>query len=482
MNAHRLARRGIGAAALCSLALLIGCDALTEVTNPNPTIDDFRGAAEPTKVLVPGLRAGLARALNGVVITADLVSDNQDITFSSLTQDINDPHQVRADGPSFITQGAYERLQELRALADFVIDSVAPEDETATDAQLAEARYHRGMAYLMMGENFIGAPTAPDLEPTPWEGLLELARQDFDHAMTLSPGTEMELRLTAALARLHLAMGNEAEARQFAAAALAMEPDFVVYQAYYAGQIEPVFSVRVMQPLPRLDFLAPKYVSFSSPVPVGKAEGMHLILAEAAMANGDYAEGAARIAEAVRIAKARPTGQFNSLDERKHNDLTVRPRNAEILVRADADSPLRAGLVQNTPGLRTVYQVSGTSLDADSVAALTDPYEVRHALWLARQEMFFLEGRRVHDLGVRMPVTQREIDTSPAIEWGDPVTEVQVPSFIPNDYGIIDGFTPRSPYADPLRGDQLTTDEVTMLLDLNRVLAEQRVSRFGTMP
>lgn len=481
---YRRVRRAGWVAAVAAL-LAAGCDFLdpTNVTNPNTTAEDLARAAEPTNALLPGVRAQMARAVSSVVTISEIVSDNFEIAFTNITGDLNDPYLVSPDGGTYNGfGGSYWNLQELRALADFVIDTIAPQDAAATSAQLAEAHYYRGMAFLMQGESFVGVPTGPDLAPTMSAGLVELAIQDFDAALGLGASSERQVALVAALARAHRNLGNRAQAVQFATQALGLDADFVVLQQYGAGEIEnPVFGDdRTREPLPRLDFLDPKYTSRDAAIPLAKAEEMHLILAEAAMADGDYGSASGHIAAAVALAKDRPRGEVNDRDQRLNPDLTVRPRNSEVRVRAEAGAPLRAGLVLDRPGVVEVPTISGTSLDADSVASLTDAFALRHALWLARQEILFLEGRRLHDLGVLMPISAREIDASPALQRGGPATEVQVPSYIPE--GVIDDFSPRSPYANPSNGEELVTTEITIEIDMNRVLAEQRVSKFGTLP
>lgn len=297
MSLDRYCRvRPAGWTIACAALLWSACDFLdpTEVSNPNTTIGDLAQAAEPTSALIPGLRAQMARAVRAVTQTTDLVSDNFGIAFTNITGELGDPYLVAPDGGSFNSTGAigaYWNTQELGALADFVIDSIAPNDETATEAQLAEAHYYRGMAYLMQGENFIGVPTGPDQEPTPWAGLLDLAHQDFNAALSLAPAPELDLALKAALARMYRDLGSPDEAEQYALEALAADPTFLVLQEYSAGEIEnPFFEEdRTMQPLPRLDFLDPKYVSRDAAIPVAKAEEMHLILAEVAMIRDDYA-------------------------------------------------------------------------------------------------------------------------------------------------------------------------------------------------
>lgn len=477
----------LATAAACTVLFTAACDFVdpTDVTNPNATTEDLAEATEPTTALLPGLRAQMARAVRAVVQTTDMVSDNFEIAFTNIGGELSDPYALTPEGASFNSIGgigAYWNLQELRALADLVIDSIAPNDENATDAQLAEARFYRGMAFLMQGENFVAVPIGPDVEPTPSAGLLALAEQDLAAARNLSPPADLDVALLAALARTHRALGDATEARSFAQQALAADDDFVWMQDYGAGEIENPFpnDTRTFQPLPRLDFLDPKYVARDAPIPLAKAEEMHLIIAEVEMSEGDYPTAATEIRAAILIAEGRPTGTFDDTDNRGNPDLTIRPRDAGILVRADAASPFREGLVITRPGSVTVPAISGTSLDGDSVAALATGDEIRHAFWLARQEIFFLEGRRLNDLGVLMPVMQREIDASPAIDDGDPETEPEIPSYIPED--VMDLFSPRSPYVDDRNGGPLATNEITIQVDMNRVLAQQAVSKFGPLP
>jgi tetratricopeptide (TPR) repeat protein len=487
-TARRIFHRWAGGMLLV-LTAVVGCDTLdpTKVNNPNPTAEDLANASEPTRALLPGLRAQMARALTATTNANAIISDDYEIGFSNITGEVNSPHAVTPDGGTYNTYGGYGiywNLQELRAFGDFILQDIIPGDPSATNAQRAEAHFLRGMAYLIQGENFTAVPNAPDTDPLPWGELLGLAIQDFEAAIGLSPGAERVLSARAALARAHRAAGNAAQAESFAVAALSADPEFVVAQRFFTAEIEnPNFPPgRSRQPLPRLDFLDPKADSRDTPVALTKAEEMHLILSEVAMSRGAYAEAAGHIADAVRLAHTRPRGQAISDDLRTNfPGITVRPRTAGILVRADAESPFRDGLVITRPGPVEVPLVSGTSLDADSVAALVDAEEIRHAHWLARQEIFFLEGRRLNDLGVRLPIAAMEIDTSPRVSRGDPAATVQVPNYIPTG-NAVNEFSPRSPYVNQTGGGELATNEVTILVDLNRILARERVSRFGALP
>lgn len=497
MTQNGPARRAGRVLAMAALALapLGGCDFLdpTRVENPQTTLDDLARAARPTAALLPGLRAQFARALGGVVLTAENVSDNYSIEATNISKELDDPYGIRPDVGTLNStggSGAYWNLQELRALSEFIIDEIAPDDSTSTPANVAEARFYRGMAYLMLGENFVAAPTETDGEPVPARTLIELAVADFGQALSLDPNAASVTRIHAALARAQRMLGNRAEARRNAQLALGADANFVFAQDYDGASVENVpwiFLIattgQTMQPLPRLDFLDPKYTEREAAIPYAKAEEMHLILAEAALAANDLEAARQALAAAVAVAKARPTLDFTDTDSRRNADQSFRPRDNEILVRADASSPAREGLVLgfgtetavgSSKGFRgdiTIPTVSGTSLAADSVGALQSAVELQHALFLARQEILFLEGRRMSDLGIRLPVSQREVDTNPQVSEGSLATTVLVPAWIPRD-GAMDLFDPMSPYVDPKEGRQLATSVVVMAVDMNRRLAE----------
>ncbi|HUG39267.1 MAG TPA: hypothetical protein VMM12_02220 [Longimicrobiales bacterium] len=471
----------LAAAALLSAA---GCEFLdpTQVDNPQTTAEDLARADRPTEALLPGLRAQFARALRAVVTISENVSDNYSIHGTGLLKELDEPRAVL---PPIINAtggaGIYWNLQELRALGIFVIDDIIPADPTATGEQRAEALFYRGMAFLMFAENFVAAPLERDAEPVAGEDLLQLGIADFEASLAAAPAGVRATAARAALARAHRLAGDAAQAQSFAEDALADDAAFVFAQDYDATSVDNTpnaflvqRALQEMQPLPRLDFLDPKYISEESPIPFAKAEEMHLILADIAIEAGSYPVGAQRIADAVALARSRPTALFNDGDLRKNGDLTIRPRDSEIAVAACETCPYRSGLVLDRPGTVVVPLISGSSLDPDSVRTLTAEGDVRHALHLARQEILFLEGRRMSDLGIRLPMMLREIDANENIDEGDFGTLPIVPDYIP-DRDDMDLFVPQSPYegqTDPV----LIDTTVYMLVDMNRVLADARVS------
>lgn len=465
----------------------VGCDFLdpTDVENPLTTADDLAQASEPVRALMPGLRAQFARMVGSQIVIAEVTSDNYSIHGTGLPPTWDTPQDISPaamDLTGFAT-GIYWNTQELRALANFVLDEVAPGDATATNAHLAEAHYYRGVAYITQGENFTHVPTEADGTPRPASELLQRGITDLEAVASLNPGGEFVLPARAGIARAYRALGNAGLATDAAQQALTADPDFVFQQLFDATSIENqphiflvVRGLKEMQPLPRLDFLDPKYVGRTAGIAVAKAEEMHLILAEAALAAGEMDDARQHLADAINLALSRGTTSFVDDDVRLNGDLTIRPRDSEILVRADPDSPFRAGLVLDRPGVEiSVPTVSSTSLDADSVLALTQDEEVWHAFHLARQEIMFLEGRRMSDLGIRLPMMLREIDQNPNINVGDPGTQVVVPGYIPPG-SQMNLFDPSTPYDED---ENLIETEVTILHDLNRILATNQVNAFN---
>lgn len=481
--------RNLVAILVVAVAVVVGCgDFLdpTKVTNPQTTPEDLAQAREPTRVMLGGMRAQFARAVGSVATITENVSDNYSIHGTGLLADLDEPAEVVPriiDGTDFAT-GVYWNPQELRALADFVLDSIIPGDETATPAQIAEVEYYRGMALLLQAENFVAAPTGPDEAPSPGDQLLQAAISQLQAVTSTDPGSAFATRAQAALARAHRVAGNATEAVGHANDVLAADPGFLFVQGYDAlpasvNNPPNIYTVqralKEMQPLPRLDFLDPKFIGRESPIPVSKAEEMHLILAEAAMAGGDWAGGRESLAQALELALTRPVDIFFDDDARNNADLSIRPRTSDMLVRSDPDSPFREGLVLDRPGNIATPAVSGTSLDPDSIRAIaaTEEESLLHALNLARQEILFLEGRRMSDLCIRLPMMLREVDTNPAVQDGDFGTRPFVPAFIP-PRNEMDLYDPPAPYDEDDPDLPALTTEITILVDMNWVLAQSR--------
>ena len=202
-------------------------------------------------------------------------------------------------------------------------------------------------------------------------------------------------------------------------------------------------------------------------MPLLKAEEMYLILAEAALSDNDLATAKARMKDAINLAKGNAAGRtaVNFLDK---DPRTGRPNADNITVKADANAPAKAGLVKRRSSTTvTVRPISDTSVLTTDVDALTTARDHLYTIYLLRQEIFFSEGRRMCDLGIRLPMMQRQIETNPSIAAGSAGTVPNVPAYIPANNDM----------------DKFSTagTVVTCNVDMNLVIATNKVSPF-TMP
>ncbi|MFB6248487.1 MAG: hypothetical protein ABEL97_07950 [Salinibacter sp.] len=468
-------------------ALVAGCDALdpTKVENPRTTDEDLAQAENPVPALLNGIEAQFARALGASVVTTEFASDNFSIHGTGLGGNALDFPRSLKPRTSILncsfSDCLYWSTQELRAQTDFLLEEIAPTADP-TAAELARAHYYRGMAFLLQGENFVAVPTTPDSAAVPAAGLLARAQSELSQALGMAgSGSDLAVRANAALARTHRALGNVSEAKTAAQAALDIGGDsFLIDQPYDANSVDnPPHDYLVqralqeMQPLPRLDFLDPKYATETSAIPVATAEEMRLILAEGALANNNPGRAKTQLRTAIDLAASRERVTFDDGDPRLNNQSNTRPDTSAISIRFRPGAPPVDSLVLNRPGTVTVPVVSGTHVTKGQVtrASGTDLVEL---LYLLRQEILFLEGHRMHDLGIRLPMMLREIETNPQISMGDTGTQVRVPDWIPSS-NEMDLYKPSVIYeGDGRDGNPLKTSEITLLHNMNRVLANQR--------
>ncbi|MFV1884860.1 MAG: hypothetical protein ACMZ7B_10260 [Balneola sp.] len=223
-----------------------------------------------------------------------------------------------------------------------------------------------------------------------------------------------------------------------------------------------------LQPLPRLDFLDPKFFDIDgttdSDIPLLKIEEAHLILAEAELADGDLPGAQTAMTNVVALANSRATSIVDDANESRNGDGTVaqRPNNATFTVRASSSDPFVAGLVIERTTTVTTPSISATSVTAVDVAALANATDALTTLYLLRQEIFFGEGRRMFDLGIKWPVAEREALINPNIVASD--RQATIPAYLPT-IAEFDAFT-------------VSGTEVTIQHNLNRTIATGRGNRF----
>jgi tetratricopeptide (TPR) repeat protein len=321
-------------------------------------------------------------------------------------------------------------------------------------------------------------PAVPNGAVITWQEQLQSAIADFTQASSLSTDAAAKNSYTLARARAYYRLGNKAKAVEEATALLAANPTFLrnaVYDAVNgpANAMQGVLtsSVNNFQPLPRLDFLDPKYpnrgATVQSPLAFLKAEEAHLIIAEALLSDNNLTGAKDRLKQLLTLVNSRATELVDSRIQLRGRagGKIVYPNASDIKVAFAPGQPLQDGFVltRTTANVR-VPTISGTSVTAARIDAITAVDDGLYVLYLMRQEIFLAEGRRMADLGMRMPVAQTEIIANPSTKDGEAYTKPVIPAFIPKGFEM-DAFT-----------YDATAKTVTMKHDMNRVLVQNKTS------
>lgn len=465
-------------AVLLAALAMVRCDFLDprSVTNPNVTEEGFLRTPNAAANWTRGVERQLAVTMNELVMGSEVVSDNV-FNNRTLFSKVFDIPQI--DATDFDVTHIQRAVHRLREMADEGLTRVAAADPSTSNETRARLHFHRGMAHLFAAEFFVGLPGeagGPVLEPTVH---LAKAVEDFDRVGRLSTDADTRAAALLAIARAHHRAGKLSEAVAAAAEVRAAAPNLLrtvqfdvtagptnqmQFAIYDSGQNE-------FQPLPRLDFLFPKYFSTSAtdqkPIPVLKGEEAFLILAEARIAQGNLAEARTLLEELVDRVAARPTALVNDRGQARgrRGGTWIYPNSASLRVSASPQDEPRAGLVLTRSGDPVrVPLVSGTSVTREMLAGATSATQLLELLYLMRQEIFVLEARRMVDLGIRFPVALEEAQVNPKVGTSSPALTARIPSFIPRDLGL-----DRFAYRD---GDTLAV----IRFNMNRVLVENRTS------
>ncbi len=454
-------------------SVFVSCDLIdgTGVENPNLTLDAARDLPNPATSFVNGLQEQLATTANSCITTQELATDNYMNAQTFFNQNV-DAGTYRDIDTDF--QNCQAAIGTLREQADYVLSDVIPIDPV--DEKEAEAYFLRGIASLWSGEIFTTLPNdavAPAVGPATH---FADAIADFTAALALDANNVGYLL---ARARANYNAGNQSAAVADANAAITADASgtyvrYIIFDAVDgpANTLQNAVHDRGnfddLQPLPRLDFLDPKFFDISgsldSNIPLLKIEEAHLILAEAELADGDL-PGARTVMTAVaNLANSRPTSTVDDSGEGRSGEGTVaqRPNTSAYTVRASASDAFVTGLVlDRTPTLETP-SISATSVTAADITALANAADALTTLYLLRQEIFFGEGRRMFDLGIRWPVAEREALLNPNIVASDRVATI--PAFLP-PIAEHDAFTAAG-------------TAVTIQHNLNRTIATGRGNRF----
>ena len=429
----------------CILTCLTACDLLQpdDIINPNVSEDTFLKSPNAMQAWVNGTNKSLAEATGFYAELTELLSDNyfNNYTQSSKFFDIPDVRYTDVDVTSLQRQIGY-----LRESADYGLKTVAQADTMTTDSHRFNLYYVKGYSYLLAGEYFLALPVKAGGEVEGWRTQLNMAVDTLLKAMEYTAVKEDQAFINTLIARAYHKSGDKAHAVSYARAALECSPDFVK-TVEFDGEKGVMNSIQTyiysthFQPLPRLDFLDPKYFQSKSleqrPICIAKAEEPPLILAEALLSDDNVAGAKQQLKELLALVADRPvaTGINDQLEERHNGGPKKYPNSSDYKVAASPGEPYRENLVldRRPPHLISIPYVSGTSVDMAMIDGATSVDGLLEIVYLMRQEIFFAEGRRASDLGFRLPVCEIEAaNTSSAA----PYINAQIPQFIPLEQGL----------------------------------------------
>ena len=430
-------------------ALLASCDQFspTQVINPNLTDEQFLKTPDAARTWLRGVERQFMQTVNTLVTNVELVSDNY---FNNYTTNSKVFDLPRIDYHDTDNRSMQQAIARLREGADFGLTQAIPADATVTETEEAEFLFYRAMASIFAGEHFVGLPQearGPIVGP---EVHLDAAVTDLIRARDITLDADRRNGYTLALARAYYRLGDRASAVREAEALLAAAPAFL-RSASFDGVSGPGNSMQGLltgstnnyQPLPRLDFLDPKFPNrgpqIQSPLAFLKAEEAHLILAEAALSTGDLAGATARLLQLLALVDSRPREMVDGrLQQRgRAGGTVIYPNQASVRVAFAPDEPLREGLVLTRDGDSiSVPVISGTSVTREQIGALNSHDEALYVLYLMRQEIFLGEGRRSTDLGIRFPVSYAEVLSNDNAVDGAAYTTAMIPAFIPGNLGM----------------------------------------------
>ncbi|MDN5203163.1 hypothetical protein QQ008_17370 [Fulvivirgaceae bacterium BMA10] len=449
---------------ILAIFLALSCeeiDPTRDINNPNLLLENVIGSPGSVNSWIVGQERQMAIVYNQVLELTELGSDNYVNVQTFFNQQFDRLNITFQDAD--VNTIAF-RIADLRESGKIGLNDVFPADPTATPEQEAQLQFYVGWAKLLAGELFVALPDEGAGAPLSPTENLNNAVSDFLAAEAID-GNNPSYKL--ALARAYHRLGDQANAVTKAQEAIALDPTFTRTVEFdgtnlpdndFADGLFQRGNFDDYQPLPRLDFLDPKYFVVGdeeSPVYIQKIEEAYLIIAEGQLADGDLAGAQTTMNILLNVVAARGMAMLDDAVENRNE----RPTGTSVTVRASAADAFKADLVlDRQSGEIPVFTISGTSVVSGDVTALTTVTGALELLYLMRQEIFIAEGRRFVDLGIRIPISENEMLTNSNVTDSD--LQAFVPSFVPTD---MDAFT-----------FDAGTNEVTITHNMNAVLVANR--------
>ena len=452
-----------------SSILMGSCDLVTpdEIINPNVDESAFLNSDNPMETWVNGTEKEFALHMSDFVELMEILSDNYFNNYTRSSKVFDVPQLLYTDADVTKLQ---RHLGALREMADYGLKTVASADSKTTNGERFRLLCIKAYSFLLAGDFFRALPIENGGEVVTWDGQMKKAMEVLDEALPLAQSNEERAFVHTLYARAAYRTGNRELSANHAKEALSNSKDFyrqVLFDSKNGvlnGAQEAIWS-DWFQPLPRLDFLDPKYFQMTStdqsPITIAKSEENYLILAEAALATNDLSEAKTQLSALLKLVKSRPiqTGINDQLEGRYNGGLKSFPNNPDFRVQASPTDSLRAGLIidRRPPFLISIPYISGTSVTQAMIDGLNNHDSALELVYLMRQEIFFAEGRRPADLGIRLPLCEVEAaNASNASEF----TNAWIPQFVPNNYGL-----------DEFKIDE-TAKTVTIAHNMNREIVK----------
>lgn len=454
---------------LLAVLLLVSCDLVKpdDVVNPNVDESAFLNSDNPMETWVNGTEKEFALCMSDFVELMEILSDNYYNNYTRSSKVFDIPQLLYTDADVTRLQ---RNVGKLREMADYGLNTVARVDANTTDADRFHLLYIKAYSFVLAGDFFLALPVQSGGELVEWQEQLRTAMTVLDEALGYAQTDADRAFVHALYARAAYRLGEKALAQSHAAQSLSLDATLCKQVKFDSkngvlNTAQEAIWGTWFQPLPRLDFLDPKYYQLTStdqtPITVAKAEENYLILAEAAVAEGNLGSAKTQLGNLLQLVKARPvqTDVDDQLEGRYNGGHRHFPNDPNYRVQASATDSLRTGLIidRRAPHLITVHYISGTSVTQAMIDGLTTKESVLETIYLLRQEVFFAEGRRPADLGIRLPVCEVE---AAAVKGASAYTTAQIPSFIPLNQGL----------------DDFTVDEeaqtVTIAYNMNRVIVD----------
>ncbi|MDR1632511.1 MAG: hypothetical protein LBR97_06495 [Dysgonamonadaceae bacterium] len=460
---------------ICLLASVSACELLQpdDIINPNVGEDTFLKSPDAMQSWVNGTNKSFAEAIGTFAELTELLSDNYFNNYTQSSKYFDIPVILYTD----VDVTALQRyIGNLRESADYGLNKVAQADPLTTENHLFNLYYIKGYSYLLAGEYFLALPVEPGGEVKDWRTQLSLAVETFRKALEYTGSKEDQAFINTLIARAYHKSGDKVNAVNYAGKALEYSTDFV-RNVEFDGEkgvnnaIQTHIYTTHFQPLPRLDFLDPKYFELKNreqrPICIAKAEELYLILAEASLADNDAGQAKQLLKELLALTASRPveTSINDQLEGRGSDDTRHYPNSSAYKVAASPGEPFRENLVldRRPPHLISIPYISGTSVDAAMIDNTPSVDGLLEIVYLMRQEIFFAEGRRASDLGFRLPVCEIEAaNTSSAA----PYIEAQIPPFIP--------------LGQELDAFEMDNDAKTVVIkhNMNKIIVENKTSEY----